>query len=213
MLTLYDYFRSTACYRVRIALQLKKLAYDVIPIHLLNQGGEQFSESYQHVNPQQLVPSLIDHQTVITQSLAIIEYLEECHPTPSLFPKDPIVKAWARAFALAITSDIHPLNNLRVLTYLKNKLHIDDDQKMEWYQHWIHQGLFALEKLLIQHKVSGDFCFGAEPTIADICLVPQLFNARRFSCHLTSYPTLIRIEKNCQQLNAFTKAMPEETIA
>lgn len=214
MLTLYDYFRSSACFRVRIALNLKEIDYQTIPIHLLNHGGEQFSEAYQKINPQSLVPALLlDDKHILTQSLAIIEYLNETHPLPRLLPSHPYEKALARSFALSIAADIHPLNNLRVLTYLKNELGVTDEQKSQWYKHWIEKGLSALEKQLTSHQFSGDFCFGNQPTLADVCLVPQLHNARRFSCDIQAYPTLVRIDANCQQLSAFTQAFPIEATA
>ncbi len=212
MLTLFDYFRSSACFRVRIALHLKGLDYQVIPIHLVNHGGEQFSASYQQMNPQNLVPTLQDGNHIITQSLAIIEYLDDTHPLPPLLPSHPYEKALVRSFALTIAADMHPLNNLRVLKYLSNELKISEDQKGSWYCHWMEKGLSALEKQLITHKTTGTFCFGNNPTLADVCLVPQLFNARRFSCDLTPYPTLVRIDANCQQHTAFLKAFPVEAV-
>ena len=179
MLTLYDYFRSSACYRVRIALNLKNLPYDVIPIHLLNNGGEQFSLDYKAVNPQSLVPALQDGDKVITQSLAIIEYLDELHPEPMLLSQDLYKKALIRAFSLVVAADMHPLNNLRVLQFLTKELAIAEEQKTQWYSHWMAKGLEALEKQLMLHNHSQPFCFGEAPSLADICLVPQLYNARR----------------------------------
>lgn len=213
MLILYDYFRSSACYRVRIALNLKSIEYQTVPIHLINQGGEQHSEKYLKINPQGLVPALVDGDKVITQSLAIIGYLDENHPDPSLLPDDATLRARVNAFSLTIAADMHPLNNLRVLNYLTQELSVSQEQKTAWYQHWMHKGLSALEKQLQIHRLSGDFCFGEKPTLADICLVPQLYNARRFSCDLTHYPTLVRIDANCQKLSAFSKALPMETTA
>lgn len=208
MLTLYHYFRSSASYRVRISLNIKSLLYHDIPVHLVNKGGEQFSEDFQMLNPQSLVPVLQDHEKTLTQSLAIIEYLEETHPSPALLPKDPFLRAQIRAFALAIASEIHPLNNLRVLSYLTDELNISDDQKSQWYHHWIATGLTALEKKLASSEFTSDFCFGKTPSMADVFLVPQLYNARRFLCDLSAYPTLIRIDAHCQQLEAFSKAKP-----
>lgn len=212
MLKLYDYFRSSACFRVRAALNLKRLDYDTIPIHLVNNGGEQFSEAYQKINPQMLIPSLQDGNHILTQSLAIIEYLNEVYPTPSLLPAQPYERALVRAFALSIIADIHPLNNQRILKYLMSVAHFTEESKNAWYQHWIAKGLTALEKSLTMHKLSGDFCFGDQPSIADICLVPQLFNTRRFNADLSNYPTLVRIDANCQKLEAFQKAWPVETV-
>lgn len=214
MLNLYDYFRSTACFRVRIALNLKALTYEKIPIHLLNQGGEQFFAEYQAINPQNLVPTLKTQEKLITQSMAIIEYLEETYPSPSLFAnKDPYQKALIRSFALTIVADMHPLNNLRVLKYLSDEFQINDQQKSKWYQHWMQKGLVALETQLHSYhdKTAHDFCFGDQPTLADICLIPQLFNAKRFSCDLTPYPTLRRIDQYCQTIPAFIQAAPQST--
>lgn len=210
-LKLYDYFRSSACYRVRIALNLKNLSYDLIPIHLLNEGGEHFFEDYKKINPQSLVPTLQDDDHYLTQSIAIIEYLEETHPTPALLPKDPYQRALVRAFALAIAADIHPLNNLRVLTYLQKNLNITDEQKKQWYSHWVELGLAALEQKLVNQNSNTTFCFTDYPSFADICLIPQIFNARRFQCDMTNYPTLIKIEENCLKLPAFNNAAPIET--
>lgn len=209
MLILYDYFRSSACFRVRIALNFKGLEYQAIPIHLTNSGGEQFFENYEKINPQNLVPSLQDGTKQLTQSIAIIEYLDELHPYPSLLPKDPYEKALVRAFALAIAADIHPLNNLRVLNYLKKHFNLSDQQKSTWYHHWIDLGLSALEKQLLKYNQAREFCFGNKPSLADVCLIPQLYNARRYACDLTKVPNLLRIEANCRKLSAFTDAYPE----
>lgn len=213
MLKLYDYFRSSASFRVRIALALKKISYETIPVHLLNQGGEQRLPRYLNVNPQGLVPTLEAGEHLITQSLAIIEYLDEMHPTPALLPKHPYERALVRAFALSIAADIHPLNNLRVLNYLKSTFAMDDEQKLSWIQHWCHEGLQALEKQVKMQALARDFCYGDQPTLADICLVPQLYNARRFSCDLTAYPLLVKIDQHCQNHPAFKQAWPLETIA
>lgn len=213
MLTLYDYFRSSACYRVRIALNLKELNYQLAPIHLINHGGEQHSEKYQAINPQELIPALQDNDQIITQSLAIMEYIDELHPKPPLLPGNAYQKALIRAFALTIIADIHPLNNLRVLNYLQNDLAINTEQKDSWYQHWIAKGFSALEKKLTQLNMHSEFCFGDQPTLADICLVPQMFNARRTNCDLTAYPTLVRIDENCRKYDAFLDAAPMEITA
>lgn len=212
MLTLYDYFRSSASFRVRIALNLKGLDYQIIPIHLVNNGGEQFLENYQKINPQSLVPSLQDGDMILTQSLAIIEYLNETHPSPSLLPKSPYEKALVRSFALSIAAEMHPLNNLRVLKYLTDDLKISEEQKNQWYHHWIAKGLSALENRLITHNLTGHFCFYNQPTLADICLVPQMYNARRFNCDLSLYPTIVRIDANCQKHPAFMQAWPMESV-
>ncbi len=213
MLTLYDYFRSSACFRVRIALNLKKLTHETIPIHLIKQGGEQFSLEYKKINPHSLVPALQDDDKLLTQSIAIIEYLDEVYPQPALLPQDPYQKALVRAFALSIAADLHPLNNLRVLTYLTNEFNISEEKKIKWYQHWATKGLAALEKQLVSYGTATSFCFADEPSMADICLIPQLYNARRFYCDLHPYPTLTRIDANCRQIRAFHDAWPiEETV-
>jgi len=208
MLKLYDYFRSSACFRVRIALNLKALDYEIIPIHLMNNGGEQFSNTYRHINPQCLVPALCNRDKILTQSLAIIEYLEDIHPSPSLLPPDPYEKSVVRSFALSIAADIHPLNNLRVLNYLTHKFNISEEQKTQWYHHWIEKGFSALEKQLTTYQLSGNFCFGNNLTLADIYLVPQMYNAMRFACNLNAYPTLARINTHCLQHPAIMKAWP-----
>lgn len=213
MLKLYDYFRSSACFRVRIALNLKGLDYQAIPVHLVNNGGEQFSDEYRKINPQSLVPSLQADDKILTQSLAIIEYLDEIHPTPALLPASPYEKSLTRAFALTIAADIHPLNNLRVLKYLTHEFKLSEEQKTQWYQHWIAKGLSGLEAQLTTQQLSGHFCYGNQPTLADICLVPQLYNARRFACNLDAYPSLVRIDAHCQQHPAFKNAWPVETVA
>ncbi|OGT36473.1 MAG: maleylacetoacetate isomerase [Gammaproteobacteria bacterium RIFCSPHIGHO2_12_FULL_37_14] len=211
-LKLYDYYRSSACFRVRIALELKNLDYQLVPIHLVKNGGEQYSDSYQMINPQSLVPTLQDNNQIITQSLAIIDYLEEKYQKPSLLSSDLYIKALIKSFALTIVADIHPLNNLRVLNYLTNELNITEEMKTQWYHHWVTKGFSALEKQLNSTKLHRDFCFGDYPTLADICLVPQMYNARRFNIDLSTYETLVRIDKFCQQHPAFMKAWPEEKM-
>jgi len=210
MLKLYDYYRSSASFRVRIALNLKEIDYQQIPIHLVNNGGEQFSKVYQAINPQNLVPTLQDGEKIITQSLAIIEYLEDTHPEPSLLPKNPYHRALARSFALMIAADIHPLNNLRVLKFLTDECTINENKKNQWYQHWTAKGLTALETSLTQSSLTGDFCFGNTPTIADVFLIPQMYNAKRFNCDTSAYPLLNRIDAHCQSLLAFSNAWPKE---
>jgi maleylpyruvate isomerase len=204
---LYDYFRSSAAYRVRIALNLKGLSYDHASVHLTK--GEQRAETYVAINPQALVPTLVDDGATLTQSLAIIEYLDERHPQPPLLPAGPAERARVRALALSIACDIHPLNNLRVLKYLTGVLKIGDDAKNAWYRHWIDVGLAALEKQLGSDPATGAYCHGESPTLADICLVPQLANARRMSVPLEAYPILLRIDDNCRGLDAFAQAAPE----
>jgi maleylacetoacetate isomerase len=212
MLKLHEYFRSSASFRVRIALNLKQLSYESIPIHLIEDNGQQFSPAYQALNPHSLVPTLEDDHLILTQSLAIIEYLDERYPNIPLLPSDLYQKSLVRAFALSITADMQPLNNLRVLRYLKEKLKLTEEEKNRWYQHWLALGLTALEKQLNPSTHQDHFCFGNQPTLADICLVPQLYNARRFNCDLTPYPTLVRIDQHCQSLLAFSNAWPMEPV-
>ena len=208
MLTLYSYFRSSAAYRVRIALHLKGLAFDTIPVHLLEGGGMQHTPAYTALNPSQLVPTLADDGLHLGQSLAIIEYLEACHPTPALLPADAAGRARVRALAQTIACDIHPLNNLRVLQYLEQVLQVDAAARQAWYQHWVATGFEALERMLAA-GAGGDFCHGSTPGLADCCLVPQMANARRFQVPLDAYPRLCRIEAACLQLEAFARAAPE----
>lgn len=208
---LYSYFRSSAAYRVRIALNLKGIAAEIVPVHLLKNGGEQRSPAYLARNPQGLVPALeLDDGTVLTQSLAIIEYLEETHPHPPLLPKDPADKALVRSMALVIACEVHPIQNLRVLNYVKATYNQTDEQVNKWAQHWIDLGLSALQEMIIGQTKHGKFCFGDRPTLADICLIPQLGNARRYGCDLSKYPRILEIEKNCNAIPAFADAAPEK---
>lgn len=209
MIQLYSYFRSSAAYRVRIALNLKGLQYDILPVHLVRGGGENFKPEYLSVNPLGLVPSLATEEGPVIQSLAIIEYLEETHPNPALLPDSPYERARVRALAQTVAAEIHPLNNLRVLDYLVKGLGADDEQKLTWYRHWINEGLAGLEALLAGHPLTGSFCQGDQPTMADCCLVPQIYNARRFDCPLDAFPTIRRIEAACSKLQAFRDASPE----
>jgi len=207
---LYTFFRSSASYRVRIALNLKGLKYEQTPIHLRRGGGEQLSAAYKAINPQALVPALEDGGKILTQSLAIIEYLEERYPHPPLLPRDPADKALVRSMALVIACEIHPIQNLRVLQYVKREYNQSDEQVNRWAQHWINLGLAALEQMIVAQPRRGKFCCGGTPTLADICLVPQLGNARRYGCDLSPYPAIIEIEKNCMALPAFADAAPEK---
>lgn len=207
---LYTFFRSSASYRVRIALNLKGLKYEQAPIHLRRGGGEQLSAAYKAINPQALVPALEDGGKILTQSLAIIEYLEERYPQPPLLPRDPADKALVRSMALVIACEIHPIQNLRVLQYVKREYGQSNEQVNRWAQHWINLGLAALEQMIVAQPRRGKFCFGDNPTLADICLVPQLGNARRYGCDLSPYPAIIEIEKNCMALPAFADAGPEK---
>ncbi|MDI5919374.1 maleylacetoacetate isomerase [Halomonas sp. LR5S13] len=208
MTTLYGYFRSSAAYRVRIALNLKGLAYDQVPVNLVK--GEQRTEANVARHPQGLVPTLeTDDGVQLIQSLAICEFLDEVHPEPPLLPADAEGRARVRALAQLVACEIHPLNNLRVLKYLVGELGVDDDTKLAWYRHWIIEGFDALETLLKRELGTGDFCHGDTPTLADLCLVPQVFNAERFACDLSAYPTIQRITANCRALPAFRQAAPE----
>ena len=208
MLKLYTYFRSSAAYRVRIALNLKGLPYESVPVHLLRDGGEQHSDDYARLNPAELVPTLVDGEHALGQSLAIIEYLDEVHPSPLLLPGSALARARIRALAQSIACDMHPLNNLRVLQYLAREHQLDEAAKAMWVRHWITLGFTALEAQL-QHASTGLFCHGDTPTLADCCLVPQMFNARRFATPLEGFPTLCRIEAACLALEAFQRAAPE----
>ncbi|KAA3649743.1 MAG: maleylacetoacetate isomerase [Proteobacteria bacterium] len=205
---LYTYFRSSAAYRVRIALNLKGLPWQAVPVHLARDGGEQHSDAYRAVNPSELVPTLEDRGTTLTQSLAIIEYLDEMRPQPPLLPANLIARARVRAIAQAIACDIHPINNLRVLQYLTGTLGVSEDQKLAWYRHWVDTGLAAVEALLAGHPDTGRFCHGDTPGLADCCLVPQVYNARRFNCRLDHVPTVMRIVEACEGLPAFQAAAP-----
>jgi maleylacetoacetate isomerase len=207
---LYDYFRSSAAYRVRIALNLKGVVPDERTfVHL--RSGNQRAQDYLALNAQGLVPALaLDSGAVLTQSLAIIEYLEEIHPEPPLLPADPVARARVRAIALAIACEIHPLDNLRVLNYLIGTMGATKEQKDGWYRYWIDVGFEALEKTLARDPATGRYCHGDHPTLADICLVPQLANARRFAIDLAPYPTLTRIEAACHALPAFADAAPSK---
>lgn len=206
-LKLYNHHRSSASFRVRIALGLKGLTYESIFVDLLN--GEQRDEAFREMNPEQLVPVLDVDGHTISQSMAIFDFLEEVFPEPALLPADPRERARVRSFALAIACDIHPLNNLRVLRYLTGTLGLAPAVKDHWYQHWIREGFGALEELV---RESGPFCFGDQPSLADVFLVPQLANARRTNCDLTPFPRLLRIEETCMALEPFLKAAPESQI-
>jgi maleylpyruvate isomerase len=206
-LTLYDYWRSSAAYRVRIALNLKGLAYESVPVHLVK--GEQRAVDYRTHNPAGLVPTLSSDKGDFTQSLSIIEYLNDIHPAPPLLPSDPEARAQVRAIAQFISCELHPLNNLRVREYLK-AMHVDEAQRQRWAIHWLEEGLTALEEMLRRLGSSGKFCCGTAPTLADICLVPQLYTTRRFMSDLRHYPTIVAIDAHCATLPAFIAAQPEK---
>jgi maleylpyruvate isomerase len=205
---LYSYFRSSAAYRVRIALNLKGLAYEYAPIHLLRDGGQQLKPEYRELNPDGIVPTFVDGDNVLTQSLAIIEYLEETHPEPALLPGTPLDRAFIRSIALQVACEIHPVDNLRVLKYLKHTLKVGDEAKDAWYRHWLESGFESLEKRLANDPRVGKLCFGDTPTLADLCLVPQVFNARRFNIDMSRYPTIERIADHAAQIDAFARAAP-----
>ena len=202
----YTYFRSSAAYRLRIALNLKGLSGDMVSIHLQKDGGQHRKPEYRAINPQMRVPSLkLDSGEVLTQSLAIIEYLDEVDPQPPLLPRDPVERAKVRALALAIACDIHPLNNLASLRYLKNVLGQEQSKIDAWYHHWILEGFEALETMVRP----GPYAFGSEVTLADVCLVPQIYNARRLKVPLERFPKLVAIDAACAKLPAFEQARPE----
>jgi maleylacetoacetate isomerase len=202
---LYNYFRSSASYRVRIALALKGLDYDYMPVHLAK--NEQLDPSYSALSSTGLVPLLQDGEHHINQSLAIIEYLEEAHPTPALLPAFPAERARVRALALDVACEIHPLNNLRVLRYLVGDLKLSEDDKNRWYRHWVEQGLAAVERQL-ESPFTGRYCHGETPTLADVVLVPQIFNAQRFNCQLSHVPKVMQVFEACMLLDAFSSTQP-----
>ncbi|MBR7800032.1 maleylacetoacetate isomerase [Undibacterium fentianense] len=209
---LHGYFRSSASYRVRIALNLKKIDYEQVSVHLIKDGGQQFSESFKAINPESLVPVLVDehngHEVAISQSLAILEYLEEKYPSVPILPKDFSDRAYVRSLSLSIACDIHPINNLRVLKYLSANFAATEEQKNTWYRHWCEKGLRVIEERLATNRQRGDFCFGNQVTMADCCLIPQIFNAQRFQCDLSEMPNLMEINQRCLELDAFRRATP-----
>lgn len=209
-LKLYSYWRSSAAYRVRIALNLKGLAYETVPVHLLRDGGEQHRPEFAALNPQELVPVLEHGHRTLRQSLAIIEYLDETWPTSPLMPATARDRQRVRALAQLVACDIHPLNNLRVMQFLENTFNMPQAERDLWTRHWLQTGLAALEASLADNPGTGTFCEGESPTLADCCLVPQVYNARRFEVDLTPYPTIRRIEAECLRLAAFDLARPEQ---
>jgi maleylacetoacetate isomerase len=204
--TLYSFFRSSAAYRVRIAFNLKGLGYDTAAIHLQKDGGQQRQPAYRAINPQMRVPTLrLDSGELLTQSLAIIEYLDEVHPQPPLLPSDPVERAQVRALAQLVACDIHPLNNLAPLRYLKNELGQPQENSDAWYRHWIIDGFDAVEALIGAQR----YAFSNEVTLADVCLVPQVYNARRFKVPLDRFPKIVAVDAACRELAAFDQARPE----
>lgn len=203
---LYTYFRASSPYRVRIALNLKGLNYDAIPIHLIKEGGRHKTPEFRAVNPQMKLPALeLDNGEILTQSLAIIEYLDETYPSPPFLPKDALARAKVRAAALAVACDIHPLNNVGPLRYLKNTLKHEQAEIDAWYHHWILEGFAALETMIRP----GPYAFGGAVTLADICIVPQVYNARRLKVPLDKFPNIVAVDAACLKLAAFDKARPE----
>ena len=202
---LYHYFRSSASYRVRIALALKGLDAELLPVHLLR--NEQLAEAFAAIAPARLVPLLVDDEVVLAQSMAIIEYLDETHPTPSLLPGNAAARARIRALAQDMACEIHPLNNLRVLRYLVHEMKLSEDDKNRWYRHWVETGLEVVEKQLAS-AATGRFCHGDTPTLADCVLVPQIHNAKRMNCRLDHVPTVMRVFDECMALPAFSSTQP-----
>ena len=204
---LYSFFRSSAAFRVRIALNLKGVNYETVAVHLPN--GRHHDAEFLATNPQGTVPVLDDDGTVLWQSLAIIEYLDSQYPQPQLIPAEPVARARVQALAQLVACEIHPLNNLRVLRYLRTELALDEAAVKRWYQHWVAEGFGGLETLVAQWS-GGRYCYGNAVSVADVCLVPQLYNARRFDCDLTPYPTLVRIADGLRDEPAFARAAPEQ---
>jgi len=208
-LRLYSYWRSSAAYRVRIGLNLKGLRYEIVPVHLVRDGGEQHSAEFRIANPQGLVPVLQHGSRQLRQSLAILEYLDETWPSPLLLPAPARARQRVRALAQAVACEIHPLNNLRVLQYFEREWGVPQTERDEWVRHWVVEGFRAVETMLTDHPATGRYCEGDTPTIADCCLIPQVYNARRFGVDVEQFPTIARIEQACLALPAFDLARPE----
>jgi len=206
---LYTYWRSSAAYRVRIALNLKEIEYETVPVSLTPGDAEHRGDDYRALNPQMLVPFFDDGEVAIGQSMAILAHLEENYGDLPLLPADKLARAQVRSFCLSICCDIHPLNNLRVMQYLKGPLQTNDEQFSAWYAHWIHEGYRSAEQFAREHSTEGRFVFGDSPTLADVCLIPQTYNARRFKIALDDFPTLLSIDDACNELPAFQAALPE----
>ncbi|MGB8328002.1 MAG: maleylacetoacetate isomerase [Steroidobacteraceae bacterium] len=209
MLTLYTYWRSSAAYRVRIALNLKGLDYETRPVHLMRAGGEQHADAYRAVNPQARVPTLVHDGRIVTQSLAILEYLDEIFPAAPLLPTDAAGRARVRSLAHIIASDVQPLQNVSVTQYLQRVCGLDDAQLRAWYLEWITRGLTAIEVRLAGESATGRYSHGIRPTLADCCLVPQCYSSRRFGVDVAQFPTVARIEQACNEIEAFRAAAPE----
>lgn len=209
---LYDYFRSTACYRVRIALHIKKITYEQLEVHLVQDGGQQHHAAYRALNPQGLVPTLENDGQILTQSLAIIDYLDHITPTPPLLPLNAVARAQVRALALTIACDIHPLNNLRVLNYLRQHVAADENTIKTWYHHWLKEGFDAIEQQLQQLPREKPVCYGTAVTLADICLIPQVYNAQRYHLDLGPYPLIQAIHAYCLSLAPFKDTSPDAGI-
>ncbi|MDC8011081.1 maleylacetoacetate isomerase [Tahibacter soli] len=209
-LRLYGYWRSSAAYRVRIALNLKGLPYETVPVHLVNNGGEQHAEAYRRLNPQELIPVLQDGGRIVRQSMAIVEYLDEAYEGHcKLLPTPARDRARVRALAQIVACDVHPLNNLRVLQYLEREFNVPPVERERWSRHWIVEGFRAFEELLAENPSTGQFCEGDDPSLADVCLIPQVYNARRWDVDLSPFPTIQRIDEHCRKLPAFADARPE----
>ncbi|WP_440225572.1 maleylacetoacetate isomerase [Dokdonella sp. MW10] len=209
-LKLYSYWRSSAAYRVRVALNLKQLPHEIIPVHLVRDGGEQHAAAYRGINPQELVPTLLDGARVFRQSMAIIEYLDEAYAgAMALLPSTARERARVRALAQLVACDIHPLNNLRVMQFLERDFGTPQVERDRWTRHWIEEGFRAFEELLAGNSSTGLFCDGDTPTLADACLVPQVYNARRFGVDMSAFPSIARIDAECLALPAFDAARPE----
>lgn len=204
---LYGYWRSSAAYRVRIVMHLKGLPFESIAVHLVKDGGEQHKDTYTQLNPTHLVPTFVDDEVTLNQSIAIIDYIDEKYPDVAIYPADIANKAKVKALALDVACEIHPVNNLRVQQYLAKTLCVVDQDKLAWSHHWMNLGFAAIEKQL--QSSAGDFCFGDEVTMADICLVPQVYNANRFKLDMSAFPNIVRVVDNCNKLPAFIAALPE----
>jgi len=209
MIKLYGYWRSTAAYRVRLALNIKQISYSQESVHLVKDGGEQNKPEYVALNPQGLVPTIVDDGVTIGQSIAILEYLEEKYPQRTLLPSETSGRALVRQLCQIIACDLHPLNNLRVLKYLSNELKVADEAKTKWYYHWLDLGFKAFDDLLSKHNSDESYCVAGELSMADVCLIPQIYNANRFGFSMDAYPRLKKINQNCLKLTRFQDAMPE----